>query len=588
MTTVAGTCRWIANYSGDANNSATANGCNKDNEAVTVTKKSPTISTLATDGGVPGDKIHDTSALSGAFLPTGGTVLFKLYGPGDDTCTGAVTFTSTVNISGTGTATSGDFTTVLAGTYHWIASYSGDANNEGVTGLCTDEHETTTIAKFNPEISTSLTSGNTSDAKITILFGSSVTDQATLTKFGAGAGGTVTYTVWSDSECKVWYADGGIKDVVDGVPGASDSVSFPTPGKYYWTADYSGDVNNAPANSACGDEVVTVTTPNIVVEKTVDDSHTTTAVPGQTIHYKISVTNTGDATGTADVTDDVTAILAHAAIQPGDISDGGVLDAGVITWPQFSLAPSASKTLTFDAKLDGVFPDGTTHLPNAVVVVGTGSNCAPQANQDADCNTDTTVVAHPNIQAEKTVNGEHHDQALPGDVLDYAIVVTNTGHADGTADVTDDVTAILAHATISDINFGGSLAGNVITWPQFNLEANGGTKTLTFKATLGSVFPDGTTTLPNAAVVVGTGSNCAPTAEQDADCNTLTDVSEFTLTIEKTNNAPIETLDLPDDSAGRSADGRRRLDRDLHADLPRGRSTRGRSASSRTSLPSRT
>ena len=343
-TNVAGIWHWVANYSGDDNNAATANVCNGTNENVTVTKKSPTISTLATDGGVPGDKISDTAALTGAFLPTTGTVTFNLYGPGDETCTGTVTATSTVNISGTGTATSADFTTILAGTYHWIASYSGDTNNDGVTGKCTDEHETTVISKFNPEITTSLSSANvTSAAKITILFGASVTDQATLTKFGPGAGGTVTYTVWSDSECKVWYADGGIKDVSNGVPGVSDSVNFPTPGKYYWTADYSGDVNNAPANSACGAEVVTVTTPHIVVEKTVDTFHTTTANPGDTLHYSISITNTGDAAGSVSATDDITAILAHASIQPGDISDGGEPRTAGVTWPQFSLAPEAQQ-----------------------------------------------------------------------------------------------------------------------------------------------------------------------------------------------------------------------------------------------------
>ena len=71
---------------------------------------------------------------------------------------------------------------------------------------------------------------------------------------------------------------------------------------------------------------------------------------------------------------------------------------------------------------------------------------------------------------------------------------------------------------------------------------------MTFEATLDTSFPDGTTTLPNAVVVVATGSNCTPTANEDADCNTTTDVSEFNLTITKTNNAPIVTLELPDGS----------------------------------------
>ena len=186
-----------------------------------------------------------------------------------------------------------------------------------------------------------------------------------------------------------------------------------------------------------------------------------------------------------------------------------------------------------------------------MVVVGTGSNCAPQAEEDADCKTDTTVEAHPDIHAEKTVgDGEHETNAEPGDVLDYSITVTNSGKAAGPADVSDDVSAILAHATIlaTDISDGGTLTAGKITWPQFTLAANGGTKTLTFKATLNAVFPEGTTHLPNAVVVVGTGSNCLPQANEDADCHTITDVSEFLLVISKTNNAPIVVLDLPDGS----------------------------------------
>jgi trimeric autotransporter adhesin len=62
---------------------------------------------------------------------------------------------------------------------------------------------------------------------------------------------------------------------------------------------------------------------------------------------------------------------------------------------------------------------------------------------------------------------------------------------------------------------------------------------------LNASFPDGTTHLLNTVVVVGTGSNCVPTAEQNADCSTDTGVSQFRLNVTKTNNAPIVTLVLP-------------------------------------------
>ncbi len=139
-----------------------------------------------------------------------------------------------------------------------------------VASKCGDDNETTTLSKFGPDITTSLTSGDVSAAKITVLFGSDVTDQATLTGFGPGAGGTVEYNVYSDDQCQIWFAGGGTKDVVNGVAGASDAVNFPMAGKFYWQAHYSGDANNAPATSVCTDEVVTVITPKLHIEKTVE------------------------------------------------------------------------------------------------------------------------------------------------------------------------------------------------------------------------------------------------------------------------------------------------------------------------------
>ena len=406
-----GTYHWIAEYSGDSNNYGSRGACGDDGENDTVIQKTPAISSLATDGGVPGDKISDTSTLLGAYLPTAGTVTFKLYGSGDPTCENEPLFTSTVAISPTGTATSGEFTAVLAGTYHWIASYSGDANNDAVAGTCGAEHESTTISKFNPEISTSLSAEQAEGARITVLFGNDVTDQATLSSASATAGGTVAYTVWADSECTTLFAHAGVKDVVNGVPGTSDAVNFPNAGTFYWSAEYSGDPDNAPANSNCADEVVTVTTPIIHAVKTVDGEHSTTANAGDVLHYVITVTNTGDAAGTADVTDDVSAILAHATI--GAISDGGTLTAGVITWPQFTLAAlTGSQTLTFEATLNASFPNGTTHLPNAVVVVGTGSNCAPSAEQSAECTTDTSVSEYL-LNIQKTNNAPLVTLVLP-------------------------------------------------------------------------------------------------------------------------------------------------------------------------------
>ena len=66
----------------------------------------------------------------------GSTVEFRLYGPDDATCASVPVFTSTVAVSDAGTATSAPFTPRRAGTYRWRAFYSGDANNDPASGFC--------------------------------------------------------------------------------------------------------------------------------------------------------------------------------------------------------------------------------------------------------------------------------------------------------------------------------------------------------------------------------------------------------------------------------------------------------------------
>src|SRR5207253_548625 len=71
----AGTYRWIANYGGDTNDSATANTCNGANETVVVSPRTPTIVTLASAAiPVGSGTISDTATLAGATTTATGTI----------------------------------------------------------------------------------------------------------------------------------------------------------------------------------------------------------------------------------------------------------------------------------------------------------------------------------------------------------------------------------------------------------------------------------------------------------------------------------------------------------------------------------
>ena len=91
---------------------------------------------------------------------------------------------------------------------------------------------------------------------------------------GRGAGGTVTYTVYSDSACTTSFAGAGTKTVTNGVVPDSNGVQFDTAGSYYWQAAYSGDAGNSSANSSCqsGQLQIAVPSANVASQATVTAS----------------------------------------------------------------------------------------------------------------------------------------------------------------------------------------------------------------------------------------------------------------------------------------------------------------------------
>src|SRR5262249_40664967 len=115
----AGTYRWRAFYSGDANYTPNNTPCNDTNETSTVNKFTPTVSTNATNSAAIGSSISDQATVSGGSSPSG-DVTFKAYGPSDPTCANSPAYTSATNPLSGGTASNAPpFTPSNAGTYRW-------------------------------------------------------------------------------------------------------------------------------------------------------------------------------------------------------------------------------------------------------------------------------------------------------------------------------------------------------------------------------------------------------------------------------------------------------------------------------------
>jgi hypothetical protein len=208
-----------------------------------------------------GTAVTDSATLSGANASTAtGTVTYNVYS--DSGCTTAVSTGTPETITTPDTLPdSSPVSLTTDGTYYWQASYSGDANNAASVSKCGSEIETVTPAPT--KITTMLLGSGTFGGGrcwwlgdlITVFSGTSVTDSATLSGPNASsAGGTVTYTVYSDPRTKTVAADGGTFPVTNGSVPNSNPVTLSTEGTYYWQASYSGDALNAPSSGPWGSE----------------------------------------------------------------------------------------------------------------------------------------------------------------------------------------------------------------------------------------------------------------------------------------------------------------------------------------------
>jgi hypothetical protein len=302
--TAAGTYNFIASYSGDANNNGQTEPCGSNNESVTVTSNvsHPTLSTNASGNTTIGHAISDTAVLAGGSTPTG-TIVFRAFGPNNSNCSGGAAFTSTVNVSNNGTFHSGNFTPNSAGTYLFVASYSGNTKNAAITSACGAANESVTVTGAHPTLST------TASASVTV--GHSISDTAVLSG-GVTPTGTITFNVYGPNNPNCAPSPITSSSVAVSGNGTYHSALFtPTSvGTYIYVTSYSGDSKNAGTSVVCGaaNEHVTVTQVPSALALTLSSS---TATYGGEQREEISASvGSGDpgasSTGTVTVSDELT------------------------------------------------------------------------------------------------------------------------------------------------------------------------------------------------------------------------------------------------------------------------------------------
>src|SRR5207302_1434748 len=248
----ASTYYWVASYSGDANNKAVSSGCA--DEPVTGGQATPSIETTQQPPAGPvGTRFKDEATISG--LSGGkpsGSVSWKLYANGK--CEGeAIASDGPVTVTGNGKySTPNGAAPSDGGTYYWVASYGGDANNKAVSSGCADEP--VTVGQATPSI---ITMQRPAAATV----GATFKDEATISGLsGARPAGSVSWKLYTNSRCEgaPAAADGPVAVSGNGVYTTANGASPAATGTYYWVASYSGDANNKAVSSGCADEPITV------------------------------------------------------------------------------------------------------------------------------------------------------------------------------------------------------------------------------------------------------------------------------------------------------------------------------------------
>ena len=222
-------------------------------------------------------------------------------------------------------------------------------------------------------------------------------------------------------------------------PGETENVEFTVRVK----AEKGTIKNSAIVNGKTTNETETGII-NITGKKEVNTSE---AKVGDTLTYTITLTNSGNATGTVTVTDE---IPAGTTLVEKSITNNGVESNGTITWTDVEVKAGDTVEVSFKVTINN---DTKTSVRNTAVI-------------DDNKPTEEVETKVANITGAKSVD---KSTAKVGETLKYTITLTNSGNADGKVTVTDEIPT---GTRIKDENATGyNKATNTMTWSDVEVKA---------------------------------------------------------------------------------------------------------------------
>ncbi len=286
--------------------------------------------------------------------------------------------------------------------------------------------------------------------------------------------------------------------------------------------------SNDPETPTPGDPTITPLTasPRIALDKdwtlAVDADASGDASPGDTLQYTITVTNSGNQSGIGSVLNDVndpnvTLVNGTVTATQGTITSGNA--TGNVVGVDLGEIPGGGGTaqVGYRVRIVNPLPAGVTSIANQASIFGTNFPNTPSNDPRTPPGGDPTVtpvVASPVLTAFKAaslvVDADADGQPSPGDTILYTVTLRNAGNQDAAntvyADTVDPNTAIVAgsvqasRGAVTTGNGGGVNIGvNVGTLPALQ------SATVTYRVTINSPVPAGTTQVVNQGTLGATG-----------------------------------------------------------------------------------
>lgn len=294
-----------------------------------------------------GTTVHDTVSVTGTGGTVTGEVTFDFFNNGTCSDTPAATSDIVTLSGGLADATAFVQGPLDAGSYSFMAHYTGDNNYAPGDGSC----EPLTVTQLTPTVATDIHLTN-HDVVTSVDLGSTVHDKASVTGAFRVPTGTVDFTFYTSGDCTTGGSASGTGiALTDGIADPSSNQGPLEAGSYAFKAHYNGNTNYVAADGSCEPLTVNKGTPSVVTElHNSDESVITSDASTDTVHDKATVTGITAFAPTGDV--NFTFYANNACSEDGTLAGNIAVTAG-IAHPSTSQGPLGAGLYAFKAHYNG-------------------------------------------------------------------------------------------------------------------------------------------------------------------------------------------------------------------------------------------